>query len=74
MMAAMGPSRARAGLAGVLAALVPASAWADHGGPLRAAPMSPLMVGVVAGALALVCGLLIVIIVMLLIRRSSPSE
>jgi hypothetical protein len=36
--------------------------------------MSPLMVGVVAGALALVCGLLIVIIVMLLIRRSSPSE
>ncbi|HET8575634.1 MAG TPA: hypothetical protein VFO18_00940 [Methylomirabilota bacterium] len=70
----MGPSRARAGLAGLLAALVPAVARADHEGPLRAAPMSPLMVGVVAGALALVSGLLVVVIVMLISRRSSPSE
>lgn len=70
----MGPSRARAGLAGLLAALAPAAAWADHGEPLRSAGLSPLTVGVLAGALALATGLLVVVIVMLLIRRSSPSE
>jgi len=44
-------------------------AWADHGGPLRAEGLSPLMVGILAGALALLAGGLIVVIVMLLTRK-----
>lgn len=70
----MGPSRALAGLAGLLAALVPATAWADHGEPLRSAGLGPVMAGVLAGVLVLATGLLAVVIVMLLIRRNSPSE
>lgn len=50
-------------------------AWADHGGPLRAEGLSPLMVGLLAGALALVAGVLVVIIVMRLTGRSAaPPE
>lgn len=74
MIAAMGLSPARLRLSGLLAALVPAAAWADHEGPLRSAPLSPMVVGVLAGVLALATGLLLVVIVMLLIRRSSPPE
>ncbi len=53
------------------AALLPlaATAWADHGGPLRAEGLSPLMVGLLAGALALAAGVLVVVIVMLLTRK-----
>ena len=51
------------------------TAWADHGGPLRAAGLSPLTVGLLAGALALAAGVLIVVIVMLLARKpSSPAR
>jgi len=51
------------------------TAWADHGGPLRAEGLSPLMVGLLAGALALGAGALIVVIVMLLTRKpSSPAR
>ncbi len=70
----MGSSRARARLAGLLAALVPVAAGADHGEPLRSAGLGPVTVGVLAGVLALASGLLVVVIVMLLIRRNSPSE
>ncbi len=50
-------------------------AWADHGGPLRAEGLSPLMVGVLAGALALLAGALIVVIVMLLTRKpGKPAQ
>lgn len=48
------------------------TAWADHGGPLRAEGLSPLMVGLLAGALALAAGILVVIIVMLRTRKPSP--
>ena len=44
-------------------------AWADHGGPLRTEGLSPLTVGLLAGALALAAGVLIVVIVMLLTRK-----
>jgi len=44
-------------------------AWADHGGPLRAEGLSPLTIGLLAGALALAAAVLIVIIVMLLTRK-----
>ena len=51
------------------------TAWADHGGPLRAEGLGPLTVGLLAGTLALAAGLLIVVIVMLLTRKpSSPAR
>ncbi len=74
MIAAMGLSRAPLRLSGLLAALVHTAAWADHEGPLRSAPLSPMVVGVLAGVLVLATGLLLVVIVMLLIRRSAPPE
>jgi hypothetical protein len=51
------------------------AAWADHGGPLRADDLSPVTVGLLAGALALAAGVLVVVIVMLLTRKpSSPAR
>ena len=50
------------------------TAWADHGGPLRAVGLSPLTVGLLASGLALIAGVLIVVIVMLLTRKPSPPE
>jgi hypothetical protein len=54
--------------------LLAANAWADHGGPLRAESPSPLMVGLLAALLALVAGVLIVVIVMRLTRRSGSAR
>ncbi|MGH7365923.1 MAG: hypothetical protein ACREK9_05880 [Candidatus Rokuibacteriota bacterium] len=53
---------------------VASAAWADHGGALRSQGLSPLMVGLLAGGLALVAGVLIVIVVMRLTRKRSSSE
>ena len=50
-------------------ALLPPRALADHGGPLRDAPMSPLIVALISGVAALAAGVLIVIIVMALTRK-----
>jgi hypothetical protein len=50
------------------------TAWADHGGPLRAEGLSPLTVGLLAGGLALAAGVLIVVIVMLLTRKPSAPK
>lgn len=55
----------------LLLALRPLAAAADHGGPLREAPMSPLTVGLLAAGAALVAGVLVVIIVMALTRKSG---
>jgi hypothetical protein len=49
--------------------LPPAVALADHGGPLREAPMSPLTIGLISAGAALAAGILIVIIVMALTRK-----
>jgi hypothetical protein len=49
-------------------------AWADHGGPLRAEGLSPLMAGLIASALALAAGVLVVVIVMRLTRKPSRPE
>jgi len=54
--------------------LLAANAWADHGGPLRAESPSPLMVGLLAALLALAAGVLIVVIVMRLTRRSGSAR
>ncbi len=51
-----------------------ARAAADHGGPLRSAPMSPMLVGVLAGALTLAAGIIVVVIAMLLTKKPPPSE
>jgi hypothetical protein len=56
---------------GLASLLLATPAWADHGGPLRAEGLSPLMVGLLAGLLALAAGVLIVVIVMLLTRRAG---
>jgi len=45
-----------------------APASADHGGPLASAPMSPIAVALLAGGLAFVTVLLLVVIVRLLTR------
>jgi hypothetical protein len=55
----------------VLLAVRPLAAAADHGGPLREAPMSPLTVGLLAGGAVLATGVLVVIIVMALTRKSG---
>ena len=48
--------------------LLAAPASADHGGPLASAPMSPIAVALLAGGLAFVTVLLLVVIVRLLTR------
>ena len=57
-----------------LAVLAPALARADHGGPLRDAPMSPLMVGLLSGGLALLAIALIAVIVVAFSRRARSSD
>ena len=51
----------------------PPWAVADHGGALRSAPMSPLLVGLIAAALALGAGAIVLVIVKLLTRKAPPS-
>jgi hypothetical protein len=55
--------------ASAILALAPAVARADHGGPLRDAPMNPLTVALITAAAVLAAGVLIVIIVMALTRK-----
>jgi hypothetical protein len=54
--------------------LLAANAWADHGGPLRAEGLSPLLVGLLSAGLTLAAGVLILVIVMRLTRRSSARD
>ena len=49
------------------------AALADHGGGLRSAPMSPLLVGLIAAGLALGAGAIVLVIVKLLTRKVPPS-
>ena len=58
----------------ILALLHPARVWADHGGPLRSAPMSPLVTALVAGALAFVAVLLLALIWRLMAGRGRDAE
>jgi len=51
-----------------------APAAADHGGPLASAPMSPIAVALLAGALTFVTVLLLVAIVRLLARPNRRPE
>lgn len=56
----------------VLAVIAPPWSAADHGGALRSAPMSPLVVGLIAAALALGAGAAVLVIARLLGRRRPP--
>jgi len=49
--------------AALLWALSATSVLADHGGPLREAPMSPLTLALLAGGAVLAAGVLVVIVV-----------
>ena len=49
-------------------------AWADHGGPLGAAPMSPVAVALLAGGLAFVTVLLLVVIWRLIARPGGDPR
>ena len=51
----------------------PPWAVADHGGALRSAPMSPLLVGLIAAGLALGVGAIVLVIIKLLTRKAPPS-
>jgi hypothetical protein len=55
----------------VLLALSPAPALADHGGPLRDAPMSPLTFALISAGAVLAAGILVVLIVMALTRKTG---
>jgi hypothetical protein len=55
------------------ALLSPIALVADHGGALRSAPMSPLLVGLIAAALALGAGAIVLVLVKLLTRKAPPS-
>jgi ABC-type phosphate transport system permease subunit len=61
-------------LAVVAVLVLTAVAWADHGGPMRAAGWSPMTAALVFGGLALLAGMLVVVIVALLSRRDRPSS
>lgn len=54
--------------------LLAAPASADHGGPLASAPMSPIAAALLAGGLAFVAVVLLVVIVRLLARSAGGPE
>jgi hypothetical protein len=49
-------------------------AWADHGGPLASAPMSPLVTALLAGGLAFVTVLLLALIWRLVTGSRRDTE
>ena len=55
----------------LLPALSATSVLADHGGPLRDAPMSPLTLALLAGGAVLAGGVLVVIIVRALTAKGD---
>ncbi len=60
--------------AAALLVALPMVAAADHGGPLRAAPMSPLVLALLAGGLTLLAGILLVVIITRLRGPAGPDE
>jgi drug/metabolite transporter (DMT)-like permease len=60
--------------AGALLALDAAAAWGDHPGALRSEGWSPLTAALVYGGLALLAGMLVIVIVTLLTRRSDDPS
>ena len=67
---------ARIALCSVLATLVATMpAAADHGGPLRSAPMSPLTAALLFAGLALLVGAVVIVVVRVLTKdRGLPKD
>ncbi|HEX5817026.1 MAG TPA: hypothetical protein VF010_16975 [Methylomirabilota bacterium] len=59
---------------GALLALDAAVAWGDHPGALRSEGWSPLTAALVYGGVALLAGMLVIVIVTLLTRRSDDPS
>ena len=58
-----------------LASLAPVSpAAADHGGPLRGAPMSPLTAAFLFAGLALLVGAVVILVVRVLTKGGVPED
>lgn len=57
--------------AAALIVALPMVAAADHGGPRTPAPMSPLILALLAGGLTLLAGILLVVIIT---RLRGPAE
>jgi hypothetical protein len=66
----------RIALGSVLATLVATiPAAADHGGPLRSAPMSPLSAALLFAGLALLVGAIVIVVVRVLTKdRGLPED
>lgn len=58
-------------LSALVAVVVASPAAADHGGPLRDAPMSPLTAAVLFAGLALLVGAVVVVVVRVLTKDRS---
>jgi hypothetical protein len=54
--------------------LAPTLAFADHPGPFRVEGMSPLTSALLTGGLALLVALVVVVLVLVLTRKSPESE
>ena len=67
----VGVTRAPLAFATALILALPMVAAADHGGPRSPAPMSPLVLALLAGGLTLLAGILLVVIIT---RRRGPAE
>lgn len=59
----VGVTRAPLAFATTLIVALPMVAAADHGGPGSPAPMSPLVLALLAGGLTLLAGILLVVII-----------
>jgi hypothetical protein len=64
--------RVRAALGSALLTLAAAApAAADHGGPLRDAPMSPVTAAVLFGGLALLVGAVVIVVIRVLTKEKG---
>ena len=70
----VGVTRAPLAFATALILALPMVAAADHGGPRSPAPMSPLVLALLAGGLTLGAGALLVVIITLLRGPAGPDE
>jgi hypothetical protein len=60
--------------AALLMVALPMIAAADHGGPFRSPPMSPLVLALLAGGLTLIAGILLVVVITLLRGPAGQDE
>ena len=74
MIVSMLRRAALATVAALLSLATAAVAAADHGGPLRNAPMSPLTAAILFAGLALLVGAVVIVVVRVLTKDSGASQ